>query len=55
MTCEGFKRSATDATNSSSSGQTIDAGMRQDMQQGIGLYRTFNRFGPSSIVIILNS
>lgn len=22
------------------------------MQQGIGLYRTFNRFGPSSIVMI---
>ena len=55
MTCEGFKRSATDATNSSSSGQGVDAGTRQDMQQGIGLYRTFNRFGPSSIVIVRQS
>ena len=25
------------------------------MQQGIGLYRTFNRFGPSSIVMIRQS
>jgi hypothetical protein len=33
----------------------LTAGMRRDMQQGIGLYRTFNRFGPSSIVMIRQS
>jgi hypothetical protein len=44
-----------DATNSSASSQAVDAGMRQDMQQGMGLYRTFNDFGPSSIVMIRQS
>jgi len=55
MTCSCGKRSVTGERNPSTSGQALNAGIRQNVQQGIGLYRTFNRFDPSSIVMIRQS
>jgi hypothetical protein len=51
----GLKRPATGAMSPSYKGQIHNANVKQDLLKGIGLYRSFNRFVPSSVVMVRHS
>jgi hypothetical protein len=41
--------------NTTSVGQTLEPAQKRGVRQGIGLYQTFNGFGPSQVVRISHS
>jgi hypothetical protein len=53
MICKCLRRQSNG--NTSSVGQTLDAGRTRGVRQGIGLYQAFNRFGPSRVVRVSHS